>query len=110
MGVHTSPVDKVSRHPVTNRVIYPSEFVHHATMISDTACGGQVVMSSQTLAETDPSAAGNWWVMHMGAHILEKPLTEEEKALNRSMQELLPELAEGQAAKVPYDAGDAAGQ
>ena len=112
MGVHTCSVDKVSRHPATNRVVFPNEFVHHATMISETACGGQIVMSSQTLAETDPLAAGNWWVMHMGAHILEEPLTEEDKAVTRSMREGLLEL-EGQAINIPDysdDTGDDAAQ
>ena len=85
MGVHTAPVDKVSRHPVTNRVMYPNEFVRHTTMISDTPCGGQVVMSSQTLAETEPDS-GSWFIMHLGAHILEEPLTEEQKSEFRSMR------------------------
>ena len=86
MGVHTSPVDKVSRHPVTNRVMYPNGFVRHTTMISDTACGGQVVMSSQTLAETETDASGSWVILHLGAHILEKPPTEEDKSVQRSMR------------------------
>ena len=88
MGVHTSPVDKVSRHTVTNRVMYPNGFVRHTTMISDTACGGQVVMSSQTLSETETEtdASGSWVILHLGAHILEKPPTKEEKSVRRSMR------------------------
>ena len=87
MGVHTSPVEKVSRHPVTNRVMYPTDFVRHTTMISDTPCGGQVVISSQTLAETETEtdASGSWFILHLGAHILEEPPTKEEKAASKSM-------------------------
>lgn len=106
MGVHTSPVNKIDRHPVTNRVVYPNEFVRHTTMISDTACGGQVVISAQTLAETEPDASESWCVLHLGAHILEKPQTEEEKAVVRAIR-IRHNVEEVQA---PHDSDHADGR
>eukprot|EP00242_Pyramimonas_sp_CCMP2087_P005329 CAMPEP_0198201712 /NCGR_PEP_ID=MMETSP1445-20131203/4693_1 /TAXON_ID=36898 /ORGANISM="Pyramimonas sp., Strain CCMP2087" /LENGTH=242 /DNA_ID=CAMNT_0043872267 /DNA_START=41 /DNA_END=766 /DNA_ORIENTATION=- len=47
MGVHTALVEQnLQRHAVTNRVIYPHDLIHITSLVQDTPCGGQVVLSS----------------------------------------------------------------
>mmetsp|Transcript_5163 Transcript_5163/g.9384 ORF Transcript_5163/g.9384 Transcript_5163/m.9384 type:complete len:728 (-) Transcript_5163:204-2387(-) len=72
MGVHTAPVHNIRRHAVTNRVIYDDALVEKAKMVSETGCGGQVLLTSDTIAGVSASAdtAKHSCILHMGYHLL----------------------------------------
>mmetsp|Transcript_16726 Transcript_16726/g.46744 ORF Transcript_16726/g.46744 Transcript_16726/m.46744 type:complete len:1275 (-) Transcript_16726:82-3906(-) len=84
VGLHTGIATKVSTNPSTKRVVYEGSVAVLAKAISDTPCGGQIVMSGETLAaihnmdelsESISGMCGRWvgpesgiFVMHLGAH------------------------------------------
>jgi len=51
IGIHTGVAESVSIHEVTKRYVYGGEVAEIAKAVSDTPCGGQIIMTSQTLAE-----------------------------------------------------------
>jgi hypothetical protein len=65
----------VKRHALTNRVIYDKDLVNMAKMVSDAGHGGQIVLTSETLADIGApekfSEVG--FVLHMGLHLLQQP-------------------------------------
>lgn len=75
MGVHTGPVSDIYRHPVTKRVIYDEALVTKAKLVSETACGGHVVITSDTMADVLDSGkvAEYAHILHVGGHILSAP-------------------------------------
>jgi len=50
VGMHTGIADVVGVHEVTKRVTYGGKVVAKAKEVSDTPCGGQIIMSGETLA------------------------------------------------------------
>jgi hypothetical protein len=70
MGVHTAHTGAIKRHAVTNRVIYDDTLVRQAKLVSETCCGGQVVLTSETMAEVASGTAAYGCILHMGCHIL----------------------------------------
>ena len=72
MGVHTAPVENLKHHSVTNRVIYPHDLIHVTSLVQDTPCGGQVVLSSDTLSALTGTGSSTYGaIIHLGAHLLE---------------------------------------
>jgi len=104
MGVHTALVHKVSRHSVTNRVVYDNELVNYTTAVSDAASGGQIIVSSETLAEAE--STHNWAILHLGAHLLKEPLTAEQRAENATLQSRLSLFSNSE--RVPPEAEEGA--
>jgi class 3 adenylate cyclase len=51
IGIHTGTATSVSINPVTKRLVYAGEVASIAKAVSDAPCGGQIVMSGETLAE-----------------------------------------------------------
>eukprot|EP00873_Tetraselmis_striata_P029058 jgi/Tetstr1/449322/TSEL_003837.t1 len=71
MGIHTGPAANIRRHAVTNRVMYDDHLVQRAILVSDAACGGQVLLTSAVIAEIDISqTAAHAYLLHMGCHTL----------------------------------------
>mmetsp|Transcript_12468 Transcript_12468/g.31404 ORF Transcript_12468/g.31404 Transcript_12468/m.31404 type:complete len:686 (-) Transcript_12468:107-2164(-) len=72
MGCHTAHVTTIRRHAITNRVIYDEALVKQAKLVSETGCGGQVILTSSTMAEVsaDASIAEHACIVHMGCHVL----------------------------------------
>jgi len=75
MGAHTAHVSDIRRHAVTNRVIYDEALVTKAKLVSETGCGGQIIMSSDTVADISDSGhvAKYAYIVHMGGHVLAPP-------------------------------------
>ena len=95
MGIHSGKPQSLRRHPVTNRLVYDKAIVDVAVAVSDAGCGGQVLLTSDTLAEVviideDPK----WIVIHLGGYMLELP-----QLCTSASVKLLPELvlSEGSA-------------
>ena len=75
MGVHCGVQKELRRHPVTNRVIYDKDVTDLANAVCECACGGQVLLTSDVLAELPICDAGKpqWLVLHLGGHIMHPP-------------------------------------
>jgi len=71
MGIFTGRPGEVVRHEVTRRVSYGREFLRRAASISDTGHGGQIVLTTATLAELDGDGLADFGIaLHLGCHIL----------------------------------------
>jgi len=94
IGIHTGTATSVSINPVTKRLVYAGEVASIAKAVSDAPCGGQIVMSGETLAEVrsmqdlskrvalmcagwrhgagweDPHTPAGISVMSLGSHLL----------------------------------------
>jgi hypothetical protein len=80
MGVHTAPVENLKHHSVTNRVIYPHDLIHVTSLVQDTPCGGQVVLSSDTLSALTGTGSSTYGaIIHLGAHLLEDNVAAHQK-------------------------------
>mmetsp|Transcript_28503 Transcript_28503/g.80429 ORF Transcript_28503/g.80429 Transcript_28503/m.80429 type:complete len:495 (-) Transcript_28503:268-1752(-) len=72
MGVHSGTPLNIERHVVTKRVTYDVDLLATVALVSETACGGQIVLTSQALADADSIAVSQLGhILHLGAHRLE---------------------------------------
>jgi len=101
MGIHSGVAEEVSTHTITKRRTYGGKVVRVAKAVSDTPCGGQIIMSGESLAEIASvkhlmaevaekcrgwetplahlEAPAGFSVMHLGSHIINKEPTSEEQ-------------------------------
>lgn len=70
MGVHAAAVKDIAMHHVTKRVVYDHQVVPVATRVSDAACGGQIILTSRTLAACT-AISSTAFIMHLGRHIVD---------------------------------------
>jgi len=82
MGVHTATVKDLKQHTLTNRVIYPHDLIHVTNLVQNTPCGGQVVISSDTLSALQSARDSSTYgaVIHLGAHLLEDNIAPQREA------------------------------